>query len=133
MKQNLKEYMLLQTEKLLSIPSPTGYTKEVSEYLLNELKSMGYAPYTLNKGGVICRLNEGENALMLAAHVDTLGAMVKTIKGNGALIVTPLASRSFASKTQPTADNTTPALICFSFANALIANNKSSPLCKRTL
>ena len=31
MKQNLKEYMLSQTEKLLSIPSPTGYTKEVSE------------------------------------------------------------------------------------------------------
>ena len=90
MKQNLKEYMLLQTEKLLSIPSPTGYTKEVSEYLVKELKSLGYAPYTLNKGGVICALNEGENALMLAAHVDTLGAMVKTIKGNGALIVTPL-------------------------------------------
>ncbi len=90
MKQNLKEYMLLQTEKLLAIPSPTGYTKEVSEYLLSELKSMGYAPYTLNKGGVICQLNEGENALMLAAHVDTLGAMVKTVKGNGALMVTPL-------------------------------------------
>ena len=86
MKQNLKEYMLLQTEKLLSIPSPTGYTREVSNYLMAELESMGYAPYTLNKGGVICRLNEGENALMLAAHVDTLGAMVKTIKGNGALL-----------------------------------------------
>ena len=55
-----------------------------------ELTSMGYAPYSLNKGGVICALNEGENALMLAAHVDTLGAMVKTVKGNGALIVTPL-------------------------------------------
>ena len=90
MKQNLKKYMLAQLEKLLSIPSPTGYTKEVSDYLMNELQSMGYAPYTLNKGGVVCRLNEGENALMLAAHVDTLGAMVKTIKGNGALIVTPL-------------------------------------------
>ncbi len=90
MKQNLKEYMLSQLEKLLAIPSPTGYTKEVSEYLMSELASMGYAPYSLNKGGVICRLNEGDNALMLAAHVDTLGAMVKTIKGNGALIVTPL-------------------------------------------
>ncbi len=90
MKQNLKEYMLSQLEKLLAIPSPTGYTKEVSEYLMTELASMGYAPYSLNKGGVICRLNEGDNALMLAAHVDTLGAMVKTIKGNGALIVTPL-------------------------------------------
>ena len=90
MKQNLKDYMLSQLEKLLAIPSPTGYTKEVSEYLMAELTSMGYAPYSLNKGGVICALNEGENALMLAAHVDTLGAMVKTIKGNGALIVTPL-------------------------------------------
>ncbi len=85
-----KEYMLKQTEKLLSIPSPTGYTKEVCAYLINELENMGYKPYSLNKGGVICRLNEGENALMLAAHVDTLGAMVKTIKGNGAITVNPL-------------------------------------------
>ena len=80
MKQNLKDYMLSQLEKLLAIPSPTGYTKEVSEYLMAELTSMGYAPYSLNKGGVICALNEGENALMLAAHVDTLGAIsIKSI------------------------------------------------------
>lgn len=90
MKKELKEYMLNQLENLINIPSPTGYTKEVSDYLLTELKSMGYEPYTLNKGGVICQLTEGDNALMLAAHVDTLGAMVKTIKSNGAIIVTPL-------------------------------------------
>ncbi len=86
----LKNYMLRQTEKLLSIPSPTGFTKDVCEYLVKELENMGYKPYSLHKGGVICRLNDGENALMLAAHVDTLGAMVKTIKGNGALTVTAL-------------------------------------------
>ena len=90
MKENLKEYMLKQLETLLSIPSPTGYTKEVCEYLEKELSDMGYTPYSLHKGGVICPLNEGENALMLAAHVDTLGAMVKTVKGNGAVTVTPL-------------------------------------------
>ena len=90
MKNELKEYMLGQLEKLLSIPSPTGYTKEVCSYLEKELKSMGFNPYSLHKGGVICELNEGENALMLAAHVDTLGAMVKTVKGNGALTVTAL-------------------------------------------
>ena len=90
MKKELKDYMLSQLEKLLSIPSPTGYTKEVCEYLVKELETMGYSPYSLHKGGVICRLNEGDNALMLAAHVDTLGAMVKTVKGNGALTVTPL-------------------------------------------
>ncbi len=90
MQETLKSYMLQQAEKLLSIPSPTGYTKEVCEYLTTELENMGYKPYSLHKGGVICRLNEGENALMLAAHVDTLGAMVKNIKGNGALNVVPL-------------------------------------------
>ncbi len=90
MKQELKEYMLNQLEKLLSIPSPTGYTKEVCAYLTEELEKLGFKPYSLHKGGVICALNEGDNALMLAAHVDTLGAMVKTIKGNGALTVTPL-------------------------------------------
>ncbi len=90
MKKEFEKYMLNQLETLINIPSPTGYTKEVSDYLVKELESMGYEPYTLNKGGVICQLTEGDNALMLAAHVDTLGAMVKTIKSNGAIIVTPL-------------------------------------------
>ncbi len=103
MKKHLKEYMLTQLEKLLAIPSPTGYTKEVSNYLMAELQSMGYAPYTLHKGGVVCQLNEGENALMLAAHVDTLGAMVKSIKSNGALIVTPLGGLQAANVETETA------------------------------
>lgn len=90
MDASLKEYMLTQLKNLINIDSPTGYTKFVSEYLVKELEDMGYCPYALNKGGVICRLNEGDNALALAAHVDTLGAMVKNIKANGALQVAPL-------------------------------------------
>jgi len=103
MEKNLKEYMLLQLEKLLAIPSPTGYTKDVNNYLVNELQSMGYSPYSLHKGGVICALNEGENAVMLAAHVDTLGAMVKTVKGNGALTVTALGGLNAANVETETA------------------------------
>lgn len=103
MEKNLKEYMLLQLEKLLAIPSPTGYTKDVTNYLVNELQSMGYSPYSLHKGGVICALNEGENAVMLAAHVDTLGAMVKTVKGNGALTVTALGGLNAANVETETA------------------------------
>jgi len=90
MEQNLKCYMLNQLEKLLCVPSPTGYTKDVCNYIVKELEEMGFKPYSLHKGGVICALNEGDNPVMLAAHVDTLGAMVKTVKGNGALLVTPL-------------------------------------------
>ena len=84
----LQEYMMKQLEQLINIPSPTGYTKKVQEYLLNELTAMGFKPYTLNKGGVICEIGGQEAPIMLAAHVDTLGAAVKTIKSSGALKVT---------------------------------------------
>jgi len=103
MKPELINFMLGQLEKLLSIPSPTGYTKEVCTYLTEELEKMGFKPYSLHKGGVICPLNEGDNALMLAAHVDTLGAMVKTIKGNGALTVTALGGLTPANVETETA------------------------------
>ena len=87
MKENLKEYMMEKLHDLISIPSPTGYTKEVQAYLVNELTSMGFCPKTLHKGGVICDIGGEGNAIMLAAHVDTLGAVVKTVKSNGALRV----------------------------------------------
>lgn len=85
MKETLKAYMMTQLEKLINIPSPTGYTKEVQKYLVDELTSMGYTPTVLHKGGVICELGGEGNPIMLASHVDTLGAVVKTIKSNGAL------------------------------------------------
>lgn len=87
MKENLKQYMMTQLENLINIPSPTGYTKEVQKYLVDELTSMGYAPTTLHKGGVVCDIGGEGNAIMLAAHCDTLGAVVKTVKSNGALRV----------------------------------------------
>ena len=53
---------------------------------------MGFDARTTNKGGVLVDLGgaDSENGLMLAAHVDTLGAMVASVKGNGRLKVTAL-------------------------------------------
>ena len=36
------DYILEQLQKLLSIDSPTGYTKNVTDYLMDEYKAMGY-------------------------------------------------------------------------------------------
>lgn len=83
----IKEYMLNQLKNLMEIPSPTGYTAKVQEYVVSQLVELGFKPYTLNKGGVICCLGGKEKPLMLAAHIDTLGAVVHTIKSNGALAV----------------------------------------------
>lgn len=79
-------------KNLVNTPSPTGFTKVAEEYLMDEFKKLGYAPYQNNKGNVIVPINEmeGENGLLLSAHIDTLGLMVRSIKANGALRVTTL-------------------------------------------
>ena len=74
-------------KKLTSIVSPTGYTKEIADYLLEELSELGYSPGRTNKGGVNVVV-EGENNIkhrVVTAHVDTLGAMVRAIKPDGRL------------------------------------------------
>ena len=71
--------------KLTSIPSPTGFTKDVMDYIMSELKSMGLEPHKTPKGNVMVTLkgeNEGGERLV-TAHCDTLGAMVKKILPSG--------------------------------------------------
>ena len=76
-----------QIENLISIDSPTGYHYKVVEYLQKELTEMGFKVRTLRKGGVIADLGGEGNPLMMMAHVDTLGAFVHYIKGNGHLAI----------------------------------------------
>lgn len=85
-------YMLEQAKNLLAIDSPTGYTEGVTDYLLEEYQKLGYAADKTVKGGVIAEIGgrDCENAVMLAAHVDTLGAMVAGIKENGRICMTPV-------------------------------------------
>ena len=85
MKEAYKNYMMEQLKALISIDSPTGFTKEVQEYVMAEIRRLGYEPKQLNKGGVIAELGGTGNGVMLFAHVDTLGAVVRAIKSNGRL------------------------------------------------
>lgn len=87
MEQKYRNYMTSQLEALMGIDSPSGYTKHVQDYLVKELVALGYQPEVLHKGGVICNLGGTGDAIMLAAHVDTLGAVVSTIKPDGRLTV----------------------------------------------
>ena len=86
------EYILEQVKALLSIDSPSGYTKNVTDYLLDELARIGVKAERTIKGGVLADLGgiDGENAILFEAHCDTLGAMVHQIKGDGRLKLTPI-------------------------------------------
>lgn len=92
--QEYIDYIMEMAVKLLRIPSPTGYTMDVSDFVYNEYVKMGYSPKKTIKGDVLVCLNEedGGSALLLQAHMDTLGAVVKEIKSNGRLELLPLAT-----------------------------------------
>jgi putative aminopeptidase FrvX len=85
-----KEYILDQLKTLLGIPSPSGFTDKAADHLMKELVRLGYAPRKTVKGGVIVKISDGADALLLSAHVDTLGAMVASVKPNGRLRIAPV-------------------------------------------
>jgi len=86
------EYAWERTAALLAIDSPTGYTAKAAVWVKEAFEKMGFSAKITEKGGVLADLGgeDSENGLLLAAHSDTLGAMVAQIKGNGRLRLTPL-------------------------------------------
>lgn len=82
-----EKWTLNMLQKLVEIPSPTGYTQEIIKFIGEQLDDMGI-PYTrTNKGSLIVTIRgqNHERQRLLTAHVDTLGAMVKEIKHDGRL------------------------------------------------
>lgn len=72
---------------LTNIPSPTGFTKTIMNYIVSELQSFGYEPVRTHKGGVMVSVEGKDNDKhrVVTAHLDTLGAMVRAIKPDGRL------------------------------------------------
>ena len=61
------------------------------------LQDMGYEPKLSRKGNVFVTLGGDGEPLVLAAHVDTLGAMVRSIKDNGRLRPTTLGGHVWST------------------------------------
>lgn len=80
-----KEYLLEQLCRLTAIPSPTGMTGEAAAYLMAELTRLGLRPEQSRKGTVTVCLGGSGHPLLLSAHVDTLGAVVRAVKPDGHL------------------------------------------------
>ena len=85
-----------QTSRLLEIDSPSGFTDRAARWVQEQFQSMGFSATLTAKGGVLADLGgrDENDALLLAAHTDTLGGMVAEIKGNGRLRLTALGGMS---------------------------------------
>jgi peptidase M42 family hydrolase len=87
-----QDYLLEQLKNLLLTPSPSGMTDEVVRYTCAELDKLDIR-YELTRRGAIRATMPGVQPSprrAIAAHLDTLGAMVKSIKRNGRLRVVPI-------------------------------------------
>lgn len=93
------DYTLEFLEEIINISSPSGDTKEVMDRVEREFKELGLNWKKTKKGASYAVL-EGENtkeSILLTAHVDTLGAMVKEIKSNGRLKMSKIGGYSWGA------------------------------------
>ncbi|MGL5575037.1 MAG: M42 family metallopeptidase [Sarcina sp.] len=87
-----KEYLLNTAKELLEFDSPTGYCFEIMDKVEEMVKDFGYKFERNRKGNGIITVEgkSNEEVIGLAAHVDTLGAMVRSITSSGTLKFTLL-------------------------------------------
>jgi len=89
-------YLKSILEKLLLIPSPTGFTDEIVHFAGEELKRLGIEFEMTRRGAIRANLNgklKSPNRAIVV-HLDTIGCMVKQLKKNGRLGIVPIGNWS---------------------------------------
>lgn len=87
-----REFTLKLLEQIVNIPSPTGYCRDVIGYMEKLALDLGYKFERNKKGNGIIEI-EGESddyCIGIPVHVDTLGAMVRSINKHGTIRFTSI-------------------------------------------
>ncbi len=89
--KNTMEYIIDFAKRVLAIPSPSGYTEQVIRFCQEEATKLGYHTELSKKGNLIIHVKgKTDFKLGLSGHVDTLGAMVRSITASGDLKFTSI-------------------------------------------
>lgn len=94
-----REFLLEKNAYYLSIPSPAGYTYDAMNAVEADFKALGYETKRTHKRALILEI-EGEittEKVMVTAHIDTLGGMVKSITPDGKLKYHKLGGGSYSA------------------------------------
>ncbi|MFU8785869.1 MAG: M42 family metallopeptidase [Candidatus Izemoplasmataceae bacterium] len=91
-----KHYVLELAKEILMIPSPSGYTKEITERIQEEALKYNLHIEKTKKGNLIITIpGQTSHTIGLSVHVDTLGAMVRSISSDGTLKFTSIGGPSW--------------------------------------
>ncbi|MFI5835955.1 osmoprotectant NAGGN system M42 family peptidase [Micromonospora sp. NPDC051300] len=91
------EYLRQVLVELLEIPSPSGRTDHIQQYVGERLSALGISS-TLTRRGALSASLPGPRATgadrAVVVHTDTIGGMVKRLKENGRLEINPIGTHS---------------------------------------
>ena len=85
-----EQYCIESFRRLLEVDSTTGQYEEIENLLIKMLDELGYPYVRTRKGGVIADLGGEGDALVVTAHLDDIGLMVRHINADGTLNVCPV-------------------------------------------
>ena len=85
-----EQYCIESFRRLLDVDSTTGQYEEIENLLIKMLDELGYPYVRTRKGGVIADLGGEGDALVVTAHLDDIGLMVRHINADGTLNVCPV-------------------------------------------
>lgn len=90
------DYLRERLLEMLAIPSPTGFTNELSLYICRQLEALGVDFQLTRRGTIIATLPGRHRHLSRAIvnHIDTIGATVSDLKDNGRLSLAPVGTWS---------------------------------------
>ncbi|MBQ7060208.1 MAG: M42 family metallopeptidase [Clostridia bacterium] len=85
-----EDFCLAVFRGLLAVDSTTGQYEEIQGLLTRMLDDLGFEYEVTHKGGVIARFGGEKEPLLVSAHLDDIGLMVRHINANGTLNVCPV-------------------------------------------
>ena len=86
-----RKYILDLAKEILMIPSPSGYSVEITPRIQEEALKYGLEVEKTKKGNLIITYKgTTDYTVGLSVHVDTLGAMVRSISADGSLKFTSI-------------------------------------------
>lgn len=94
-----KKYLTDSLERIMAVPSPVGYYTKLNPVLEAMAAEIGYEMTYDKKKTAYITLDGEDNSktVMVSAHADTLGFVVRCIESNGMLMVRKLGGINFSS------------------------------------
>ena len=85
-----EKYTLDTFQRLLAVDSTTGQYEAIQIAAAEMIRELGYEPVFTHKGGVLAELGGEGDPLVITAHLDDIGLMVRHINADGTLNVCPV-------------------------------------------